>query len=524
MDKFFRLVRKYEPYLFLLILIGLLSENFISQWLITLDGPAHMYNSVVARDLLTNPASNFAPVFQINTNPVPNSLDHLILIGLGSFLPLPIADKILHILIVAGICLAFRFLVRQIHPEQSFSSWLIFPFCQTAIYYLGFYNFELGVFLCLLTTAFWLRSEKQKLNVLTILPLLIFSTLLYFTHLVPFLLMVMIVGLRLLLLLFQKEYKLFLHRSSALLISLIPAIIVFAIYYSNRSESFNPPQWADYKESLWQLFTLKHIYLHKIEQSLPAQLISILLLSAVLFAAIYFFYKRKLLSREEKGRYIFWFACWFIVAALIFISPDDFGGSGMMTARLIEISWVMLLLFIVSSMINEKIMMLVGFVCAAVGIIEMSHHRESISSINQDAHKVLQIGQEIKPKSTGVYIALNYNFFKSHLGELAFIENKTASFSNYETIHDFFIVKWNLPFTARYSVGGLLPADLNWHAGVWPDSPGKPEKNIDYVLLCKEDLQDTLMYNRLQDSLDKYYRLKREDLPFQLYESKSIDH
>lgn len=79
--RFNSLIRKYEPFLFLLVLIFLLTENFFSEWLVTQDGPAHLYTSVVASDLLHNPASHFAPFFQLNPSPVPNSLDHILIMA-----------------------------------------------------------------------------------------------------------------------------------------------------------------------------------------------------------------------------------------------------------------------------------------------------------------------------------------------------------------------------------------------------------------------------------------------------------
>lgn len=515
-------LRKYEPLLFLLVLIGLLTENFIGQWVVTLDGPAHLYNSVVARDLISNPASDFAPYFQINTNPVPNSLDHSILILLGTFLPLSIADLILHLLITAGICFAFRFLVLQINREQVFASWLIFPFCQTAIFFLGFYNFELGIALCLLITGIWLKTENQPVRFSTVLLLLMLSTLLYFTHLIPFLLMAYITGLRQLILLFRKQYKPFLQRGSFLLISLIPALILLIIYFSNRSEMQVDPSWPDFSKSLHRLFTLQHLFVLNVKSEETARRTALILFIAMLYSVFIFFRQRKTGAAATVNRYGFWFALWLFFLVLIFLAPDDFGGMGLMTDRLIEISWILLLLALASSFISQLKMMLIGLTCAFLGLYLSSFHYESISDANRQVNKLMKLAPEIAPYRTGVYIPFSDKTIDGHFGELLFAEKNLILLSDYEAVHDYFIVKWNPAFKAQYSIGGLKPSDLGWIAGKWPDAPGKKEKNIDYVLLCKKQVNDTIVFNRLQEVLNVHYRIKKTEMPFVLYESKTI--
>lgn len=520
MRHFPSLIRKAEPYLFLLVVFVLVSENFICKWIITADGPAHLYNSMVFADLLNHPSGFLSSFFEINTNPVPNSFDHLFLALVSSFVSYPAAIKIYHVLIVAGICYSFRFLSRQINPEHPFASWLILPFCQTAIFFSGFYNFESGIALAMLACGIWLYLEKRNARWWQFLLLSILCIVLYSSHLVPFLLTAGIICSRTLLLLRRKEYSSFFRRAITAALVLLPAFLVFLVYYINRSETAAPPRWADHTDSIMRLVSLQHIYIHEISQALYAQLLAILLIGAGLFSAFVFFRKRKTLSAEVREEYGFWFFGWLILLALVFISPDDFGGSGAMTLRLIEISWVLLLVFISTAVFRERVFIILAGLSAFFALAEFTFHHDSIAARNYEVRDVGLISESIAPGKTAAYISLSSNEFKKHLGELAFLEKKTALLSNYETAHDFFIVKWNPGFPADYRIGGLKSADLRWAACLWPEAPGKPEKNIDYVLLYKEHINDSAAYKRLNDTLNKYYGLKNKQGAFSLYEAR----
>lgn len=429
----------------------------------------------------------------------------------------------LHIIITSGICLAFRFLVLQINRENAFAYWLIFPFCQTAAFYLGFYNFELGVFLALLTTACWIRTESKTMKAGTVVLLTLLSTMLYFTHLVPFLLMVMIVGMRMLLLLFRKDYQLFFRRIALFFISLIPALIVFTIYYSSRTENTLAPAWADFNSTAASLLIPHQICFHMAEQVPIATGIGILLLLAALYAGILFFIRRKTLTNNERNRFVFWFCSWAILVLLTFISPDDFGGSGAMTVRLIEISWIMLLLFVASSSISFPKMMIIALVLAAATIPLSVYHKPTITNGNDYAHVAMSFAPEIKPNKTAVYIAFTHsdNTY-AHIGELPFAEKKSILLSSYESAHDFFFVKFRKEFNAQYTIGGIPRDMFNGYAGFWPTDTSKPVKNIDYVFLCTQEVKDSVAFRRLHDALDKDYILKKDFIPFTLYESKTI--
>lgn len=514
------LARKYEFLLFIVAVSFLSGEVFSNQWQVTEDGPAHIYNAVVARELFLHPGTVLNDVFELNNTPVPNCLGHMVLSTLTAFVPLDVADKILHLLTVLGMCFSFRFLARQINPEQPFYGWLIFPFVYTGIFYLGFYNFAWGIVLFLLTSATWMWAEKKPRSIWSIALLSMLSTLLLLCHLIPFLLFVFVAGSRILVRLFRKQFRSFFIESGILLLIIFPAFILTAMYYNGRTEVTWGYTWADKALTLNRLFKLSYLAVHGIKAPPYALFLSIILLIMIIVSVLFFLKRRKTQSPENNITFYFWGTCWIFILALVFIAPDDFGGSGALTSRLIEISTLFLLLFLVAGKLPKSIVGGLAVISFSVGMLMMQMRKDCMVELNNCPKKVMRLSKYIEENSTGVYIPITDNWLELHIGELAFTERKSAMLSNYETTHDFFMVKWSKKFPYNYTIGGLSSSDLPCSKCYWPAQIDKIEKHIDYVLLCKEGIEDPDCFSRLSDSLEKYYILKKAEVPFYLYQSK----
>jgi hypothetical protein len=418
------------------------------------------------------------------------------------------------------MCFSFRFLSRQINPERPFYSWLIFPFVYTGIYYSGFYNFELGIVLFLLTSATWMWVEKKPRNVWSILLLTVLSTLLLLSHLIPFLLFVFVIGSKMLVRLFKKEYRSFLIDSGFLFLVILPAFILILIYHNGRTEATGDYRWADPQLTFFRLIELRHLTIHDMRQKIYAVVLSASLLSAAIISFILFLRKKKQ-NENDNPDFIFWGFCLIFIIVLVFAVPDDFGGSGAMTSRLIEISWIFLLLFLSAGKFPKIIVGVLAVISFSVAMIMTQVREGNLSLLNSYPKKVMRLSKYIMPNITGVYIPLTSNWLCVHVGELAFAEKKSTMLSDYETTHDFFLLKWGKNFSFNYTVGGLNAENLP--NSFWPAQKNKPKKNIDYVLLCSFSPNDTVQYSKLYDSLRKYYTMKKSEFPFYLYQSqKSI--
>ena len=157
-----RLLR-WEPILFYLMLVlnwwPVLSVTYFP----SLDGPAHLYNADLIQSILFEKDSFVADYFSFHREPVPNWTGHLLLMFLGFFFSALWTQKIFLIVLISALPLAFRALMKTAQPAHHWFSWLVFPFVYSFVFYLGFYNFLLGLVFLMITLAFNLRGSHNRI-------------------------------------------------------------------------------------------------------------------------------------------------------------------------------------------------------------------------------------------------------------------------------------------------------------------------------------------------------------------------
>jgi hypothetical protein len=176
---FHRLGRN-EPMLFLALLLAHVSVLFRYSWYPTLDGPAHLYNAHLIKQLLLG-AEHPARFFAFSGFPEPNWSGHAIMALLSLFLPTNWVEKGLVLLIFTGTAFGFRALVRALHPSAGLATLLVFPFLCTHTFRMGFFNFSLSIAVGLWTLWWWQRM-KERPGVRGTGVLFLLSGLLYFSN------------------------------------------------------------------------------------------------------------------------------------------------------------------------------------------------------------------------------------------------------------------------------------------------------------------------------------------------------
>ncbi len=147
-----------------------------SRYFITQDGPSHLYTALVARDLVLHPSSSpYARVYRLQSN-LGTNWGTLLLLNLIE----PVAgaahvDQALSTLCVIGGFFAFSYLRRAIDPTGNPYSPITNFLLNTWFLWIGFFNFYLGMVLCLFIVGYTLRAGKWWV----ISALLV---LLFFTH------------------------------------------------------------------------------------------------------------------------------------------------------------------------------------------------------------------------------------------------------------------------------------------------------------------------------------------------------
>ena len=154
---------------------------------LTCDGPCHLYNASIVHDLWTGRNTGFYSTFYQHTYTIdPNSMTTYAMALLLYVTKGAIAEKLFltayALIYVSGIVV----LMRRI-AGNSISLWLSGGFIFIFTYALskGFYNFSLGVAFWVWMVWAWIRYlDKPRQSALVLY--FLFSSLTFFTHLLPF--------------------------------------------------------------------------------------------------------------------------------------------------------------------------------------------------------------------------------------------------------------------------------------------------------------------------------------------------
>lgn len=174
---------------------------------LTGDGACAVYNAQLLHDLWQGKMSGFYEQFYVSLNePNPNWLSHLIMAGCMYMVTGIVAEKILLSLYIVLYASGFYLLLNQIikRPSLLYLGVFIPLFNQTLGK--GFYNFALGTGLYFYVIYYWIKFLNLRSKGNTGMFFLM-STLLFFAHLMGFLLSLITCGILILSIGLSGEYE-----------------------------------------------------------------------------------------------------------------------------------------------------------------------------------------------------------------------------------------------------------------------------------------------------------------------------
>jgi hypothetical protein len=127
----------------------------------TVDGPSHLYNAVVLRELAAG-SPEFSRVFAANLRPNPNWLGHALLFVALVVVPPLVAEKLLVSLIVLLFLAGCWRIAGLVDPSGRVYAFLAMPLAFHLLLQMGFYNYSLGVALVLHAIASWWRRRDRR--------------------------------------------------------------------------------------------------------------------------------------------------------------------------------------------------------------------------------------------------------------------------------------------------------------------------------------------------------------------------
>jgi hypothetical protein len=241
--------------LYLALAIVAIAPVWSAQYLPTADGPSHLYNSWVLRELIGGGNTIVAQTYEVDWRPHPNWSGHVVLALLMTVVPPLVAEKLL----MSGIVLFFLYAIWRycgiLGDDARPFAFLAFPFAYHLLLQMGFYNFSIGVALYFLILAVWWerRDRPDARTIVTIAALLL---LCYFSHVMPAILAAGSIGLLCLATLPGRRIGAYARHLIALL-PLVPLVVWFA---RTQGMTLAPGTWSlrghfSYIEQMWVILT-----------------------------------------------------------------------------------------------------------------------------------------------------------------------------------------------------------------------------------------------------------------------------
>lgn len=493
-------LKKYEPYLFLLVVIVFCAPILLSYRFITLDGPAHLYNSKLVFQLLFNEKSVVNTFFTFNNFPNPNYLYHALATFFFLFFDDICVEKIIAIAYVFLFCYGFRQIVKNVRSSKTLS-YLVFPFVYSFTLLIGFYNFSFSLaflfwFIALISKTTFSFSRKN------IVVLFVLYAALYFSHLMVFFVAVLIAIVFLLLeFLNNKKEK---QKNFFLLIPALP-FLAMGLWFIISHANHESPQYLSFNELKNWLIDGRDIicrdYTNELFFARAINYLIIVLLLVNLLIIVRNKNKANLKTILFSKQSLFLGGVIFSLF-LFFIVPNNLVSGGYLTVRLLLFFHLFAVLFILFSSnknsILNKIISIAVFVIAIIMLIIVT--QQSID-LGNDYKDYTEVNNSIKEQSVVLPIDYSNNWLNSNYGCYIGSAKNVAVLDNYEasTVHFPLVWKKNnlIPVTHMKDYGIIYNPSLNILA-----YEAKTNIRIDYVVRWKyAEANKNDSNNRFTDSI-----------------------
>jgi len=475
----------------------------------TQDGPSHIYNLVILKDLL-NGGKEWGDYFTVQLHAVPNLGFHIIAYPLLSFFPPLIVEKIFiscyTVLMGASVPLLLRTFNRPVFPL----AYLVFPVIFNYTLLMGFYSYAISVPLFILAFALSWKLRNRSIYVKFIC-LNIAGFALFYFHLIPFIFFLM--SLVAIIIAESGGYKRKIQELLKLLIILLPSLLNLIFYLSQGTNSLFPAasyllSFSRFVELLVDLTCFSTVN-YSLWQLFPASLFLFLI---VLFGqtAVKDIYKRLTQSGDipTSEKTLIYLVAAFI--AIYLLAPSYVGSGAYFNQRF---PWVILLIIIPLLRVPDTgLFKRFGpIVIASVVAICFAFNAATLWEQNLRVKKFLSGLNAQVPKGAFVMTYKPASVQWSRVDVLLHAASYYGLFrgcvyiGDYETAFHYFPVRFKkvLPaFPSPYQMA-YEPATIDWTS--YP--------SIQYLLGWEVGHMD-------KDELQRYFLIVKEDGPLTVWQRK----
>jgi len=481
-----------------------LSIIILPKYYITGDGASHTYNAKVLFDMVTGQSKEFYKEFyKVNRHIDPNWSSHIIIGFFTRFAPAWLADKLFQILYVLVFCFGFRYLIRSISKENTFLSFLFFPFLFTLPFQQGFYNYCLGLALLFWAVGFYITFRRKIYSpiVQLILSVLVLSVSL--AHGMPGIYAMMIISIIWLITHWKKIKLLSLNfifnHIARLAVIFMPSILLIVMFIAKRGFGTTPHS-KTYWQKLLDFLTMWTSQSTRDVEVIPAMMSLVLV---VVFSVLVFFKKDRRTFQLARGGKLLKNLSYVFLAFAVFTffsyitAPGTVGGAGSIEIRLAFLPPLFLLLFLACKQwleLQKAIFILASFV---ISVFFLAVRLPSVMLANQVGQEIMTGIDYIKDES--VVLNLHYDdwqitaagdsIFQNDNSFLHFTDYYGASSNkhlvmllNYEADINYFPVNWAAGKNPRESINNMYQGNYP-PCGNFVNYEKQTGKKIDYILL-----------------------------------------
>lgn len=424
---------------------------------ISMDGPAHLYNSMIIKDLLVGDSELYDEFFRFNPRIEPNWIGHaLMIILLFPFEPM-LAEKLVVAIYVIGFMLGFRYLVSAVKKGSAYTSYFGFAFVYTMPLHMGFYNFNLGLVSMFLLIGFWVKNSRS-LNLKRAIQLFLLLVLGFFSHISTLAFAVLAMGVIEIvwfvkdLLGGQLDVSSILKRYAIIVLICAPIGLLSLLFFQNHggtgfhldSASFSD-QWRILK-SIWPLNIFSMHWEEPITEKLYPTFVTLAFVS-ILFSLCKlewrerFVLKVRGLKIESLLRHSFLIISGLFLIAFVILPPDVSSG-GYVKVRLLIAFFV----FLVAWFATTRIPLLIVVPFVAVMIFtnhQLFEYRKEFGREHQGIVEELKVASgHIEEGSVVVPIFETHHWFYGHISNYLGTMKPMILLDNYEAVTGYFPLLW----------------------------------------------------------------------------------
>lgn len=449
---------KYGKWGFYLLALIQIASVWQYDYFLTTDGPAHVANAKVLRDLFLGLHTEFyTKYYDLHLTFFPNWTTHIVLAALLLFFKPMVAEKILVSAYVLLFCFSYRAIVARLSGISSLTASIGVFFAFHYLLYYGFYNYSISIALALLFVAVWKECCEQPIwkQWIVLIPLAVILTL---THIFSWFISAVILGSYFTAssLITHSKYStanlLTNFRQRWMVVSVVSLCsVTFCCVYMLQNTGETQYYKEDFVKQWETISSLKMLMLWQSPQeSRLIQFITILILS---LSALQIFYRIGRRQTVLPGD------AWLLVAVSItciyFIQPKFLCLAGFWSPRMAWLAWLALAAWVAGYAYGDRAeattFILTLLILIALKYCRLQHEEKSHEALNDylSAMKYISEGATLLPLSYAHFGAdtrgMPINNWRKqflHAFDYCGAEKAIINFANYEAVTPWFPLNW----------------------------------------------------------------------------------